>query len=105
MPDRLFLHPLEKLPGQVEAHVGFEQDPANFPEPLLDRLLGQYPAPGQLLKRGGEFGGQLVEHKPSNLAGLRAFFKRLDRVFRGVNSREFGPVAPEKGAKSPVLPR
>ena len=44
-PDRLLLHPLEKLAGQVEADVGFEQDPPNFPEPLLDRLLGQDPRP------------------------------------------------------------
>src|SRR4030095_6878205 len=78
--NRFFLHPLEKLTGEVEAHVCFEQDPADFPKTVFDVILGQYTATRQFLKGGGEFRGQLVEHKPSILAGLRAFFKRLEMV-------------------------
>ena len=31
----LGLHPLQKIPGQIEAHVGLEQDPPDLPEPFL----------------------------------------------------------------------
>jgi hypothetical protein len=33
------LDPLEEVPGKVEADVGLEQDPADLPEPLLDRVF------------------------------------------------------------------
>ena len=46
--DRLGLHPLEELAGQIEADVGLEQDPADLPEPFPDRVLGEDAAPREL---------------------------------------------------------
>jgi hypothetical protein len=37
--DRLGLHPFQEIAGQVEADIGLEQDPADLPEPLLDRVF------------------------------------------------------------------
>ena len=74
--DGLGLHPLEKLAGQIEADVGLEQDPADLPEPFLDRILREDATTGELLERGGEFAGQLVEHKPVSITGRVALDKR-----------------------------
>ncbi len=67
--DRLGLDPLEELAREIEADVRLEKDPADFPEPFLDRLFGQNAAPRELLERGVQFGGQLVEHKPVRING------------------------------------
>jgi hypothetical protein len=69
--DRLLLHPLEELAGQLEAHVGLEQDAPDLPEPLADGVLGEDPALGQLLERSGEFAGKVFKHKPRRLNGIR----------------------------------
>ena len=84
-PDRLRLHPLEELAGQIEADVGFEEDPADLPEAFLDRIFRQDTASSELLEGVVEFLGQLVEHKPVSITGGRV----LDK-----------PPGPEVGPKS-----
>ena len=98
-PDRLRLHPLEELAGQVEADVGLEQDPADLPEALLDRVFRQDTAPSELLEGGVEFLGQLVEHKPVSITGGRVLDKppefagaRPGRLDRGQEELEAGLV-------------
>src|ERR1041385_1923981 len=75
-PDDLLPHrprpdPREEPPGEVEAHVGFEEHPADLAEPLPHRVFGEHPAAGEPRQRRGELGGELVEHKPCKIAGLR----------------------------------
>ena len=82
-PDRLGLHPLEKLARQVEADVGLEQDPADLPEPLLDRIFRQDTASSELLERVVEFLGQLVEHKPVSITSRRGLDKPGGRARSG----------------------
>ena len=74
-PDRLGLHPLEELAGEIEADVGFEKDPADLPEPFLDRIFRQDTASGEPLEGVVEFLGQLVEHKPVSIASRRGLDK------------------------------
>ena len=68
-PDGLGLDPLEEIAGEIEADVRLEEDPADFPESFLDCVFGQNAAPRELLERGVQFGGQLVEHKPVRING------------------------------------
>jgi hypothetical protein len=58
------LHPLQKLAGELEAHVGLEQDAANLPQTFLDGLVGQDAASDQPAERVVESFGQLLEHSP-----------------------------------------
>ena len=69
------LHPLQKLAGEVEADVGLEQDPADLPEPLLNRVFRQDTASSELLERVVQFLGELVEHKPVSITGRLALDK------------------------------
>ena len=64
LPDRFVLNPLQELPGQIEADIGLEQDPANFPKPLANRVFAEHAAPGKARQRGTELGRELIEHKP-----------------------------------------
>ena len=73
--NRLLLHPGKKIPGQIEAHIGLEEDPPDLPEPLGDRLFRENAPPRETLERGVEFARKLVEHKPVRVAGERTFFK------------------------------
>jgi hypothetical protein len=54
LPDRLFLNSLQELAGQVEADIGLEKDPANFPETLANRVFAEHPAAGEPLQRLAE---------------------------------------------------
>jgi len=74
-PDRLLLHPLEKLAGEVEAHIGFEKDAPDLPEPFFDRVFGEDTSPHELLERGVQLTRKLFEHKPLKVAGIRCFNK------------------------------
>ncbi len=60
--DGLFLHMLQKLTGEIEAYVGFEEDPADLPKSFAHRIFREHATPGELLERGAELSGQLVEH-------------------------------------------
>ena len=71
----------------VKADIGFEQNPADFPYALADRVFREHPAAGKALEGRGEPGRQLVEHKPFKINGLRAGLNsRGDR--RGGDRRE-----------------
>ena len=85
--DRLRLHPLEELAREIEADVGLEQDPADLPEPLLDRVFRQDTASGELLERVVEFLGQLVEHKPVSITGSVALGKPTGAEAAGQQAR------------------
>ena len=95
--DGLLLDPLEELAGELEADVGLEEDPADFAKPFLDRVFGKNAPPRERPERGGEFPGQLVEHKPRRITGLR----RLDQP--GLNGAVCHPERSE-GAMSGMVP-
>ena len=55
-PYRLFPHPLEKLTGQIEADVRFQQDSTDLAESLRDCFFGEDTTAGQLAQGGIELG-------------------------------------------------
>jgi hypothetical protein len=62
-PDRALLDAFEELPGQLERNVGFEQDPADLAQAILDVGFREDTPSAQAGKGGLEFLGQLSEHR------------------------------------------
>ncbi len=58
------LHPLEEFAREVEADVSLEQDPADFPEPLFDRVFRQDTAYSELPDRVVESPGSSSNISP-----------------------------------------
>ena len=76
LADGLGLHPLEELAGQVEADVGLEENPPDFPEPLADVVLGEDTLAGEPAEGVGQLGRQVLEHKPFKIDDLAPELKR-----------------------------
>ena len=59
----LLLYPLQEVPGYLEVHVGFEEHPADFPEPLANHGFGQEAPLPELGENAVELFAQIVEHE------------------------------------------
>ena len=53
--DRLLLDALEELARELEVYVGFEKDPADFAETLLDIGIGEHAAAAKARERCFQF--------------------------------------------------
>src|SRR3990170_4798041 len=91
--DSFLTHALRKGAGHVEAHVGFEQYPANLAEPLSDVVLGEDPAAGELPERGGEALGEGGEHKANNYKWVMALPAMVPRHLAPRHARRAPPAA------------
>ena len=73
--DCLLLDTLEELARELEVDVGLEQHATDFPQAFFDVGFGKNAAASKARKRGFEFLGQLVKHRPGKISGLWARFK------------------------------
>ncbi len=60
--DRAFLYLFDELAYHRQRHIGFQQRHANFPQGILDIVIGQATLAAHAVEDGGQPGGKILEH-------------------------------------------
>jgi len=98
-PDRLRLDPFEEFAREPEAHVGFEEDAADFAEPFFNISFGEHPASAQAGEGVLELIAQFFKHPWKITSAVSAAYDAEARGMRqeGVNADRLAWSTPGQG--------